>query len=161
MSKIKERFNNLAFKKRFDRKIEKKDAQKAQQNKTIQYGLAHPEEPKAHRTALRMLATRETSENLTAFGKWVVIQLLWLVPPYFAYGMYQSLLNNILIQPKISGKILWGAQQQLNLAGLVVAAVLLLCGNQMIKKGWYHRPHKKGSLAKEMTASLKQDPNKK
>lgn len=158
MSNIfKSKFKNFAITKRFNSKREKTKTRKLERENALINALNHPENTKSYRQALRTLAVRQTGANIKAFAKWLIIDLLWLLPPYIAYGWFQQVLNNTLLANNITNKMLWGIQEELMLSAIVVGALLILCGGQIIKNGMFQRPYKRGSLEKQMTASLKRD----
>lgn len=155
MSNIfKDKFKNMAIKHRFDDKMAKREARDAKINQELIDSIDDPDNQKKYRRALRALALRQTSSNLIAFGKWLIRDLLWIILPYIGYGFHQRLLAATLDSTKITSRILWGVQQNLQLFADITAALVLLAGWQIIKGGWYHRPYKRGSLEKEIRKSL-------
>jgi hypothetical protein len=154
---FKSKLRNLAITNRFNNKRAKSKKIEIEHEEKLKFALKHPEETKQYRQALRTIAIRQTGANIKAFSKWLIIDLLWLLPPYFVYGWFQQVLNNTLLADKISSKTLWGIQEQLMLGAIIIGALVILCGGQIIKNGIFHRPYKKGSLEKQMTASLERD----
>lgn len=158
---FKTKFKKLAISRRFNKKRAKTAQLERENEEQLKYALLHPEETKAYRNALRTIAIRQTGENIKAFSKWLISDLLLLLPPYFVYGWFQEVLNRILLAEQISSKTLWGIQEQLMLGAIIIGALVIICGEQIIKNGLFHRPYKKGSLEKQMTASLNRDKKQK
>lgn len=154
---LKTKFKNFSISRRFNKKRAKTTQIERKNEERLKKALLHPEETKSYRNALRTIAIRQTGANIKVFSKWLISDLLWLLPPYFVYGWFQEVLNRTLLAEKISSKTLWGIQEQLMLGAIIIGALVIICGEQIIKNGLFHRPYKKGSLEKQMTASLNRD----
>lgn len=139
---IKNKYDQWSVKKRLDQKM----AKRAQAQIDLENAILHPEDTKKYNRALHQLARQQTASNFLSFGRWLITDLLWLIVPYLPYSVFQSMLNNTILTNSISSRALFAVQEQLIMVAIITGVFTLVTLEHLIKKGWYHRPYKKGSV---------------
>lgn len=147
---LKTKFDQWSVKKRFDSKLEAKAEKKAKTKTLLDDALRHPENKKEYTRAIHQIARYQTGQNLIAFGKWIIKDVVWLLLPYIPYSQFQLTIANVVNYPKLNSKILWITQERLMLYAILTGVVLLVSLNGVIHQGWFHKPYKRGELRKHV-----------
>lgn len=144
--RLKTKFDQWSVKRRLDSKLETKAEKKEKTQALIEDALRHPENKKEYTRALHQLARYHTGQNMIAFGKWIIKDVVWLLLPYIPYSQFQLTLMTVVDYPKLTSKILWVTQERLMLYAVLTGVVLLVALNGVIRQGWFHKPYKRGEL---------------
>lgn len=139
---LKNHFDQWAVKKRFDQKMSKRK----QAHIELEKAICNPDDKKRYNRAIRQLARYQTGQNFLQLGRWMVTGLLWLIVPYLPYSGFEAMLNDAISAPRMTSRALFATQEQLLMMAIVTGVFLLVTVNHLIKRGWYHRPYKKGSV---------------
>ena len=105
--RLKTKFDQWSVKRRLDSKLETKAEKKAKTQALIEDTLCHPENKKEYTRALHQIARYHTGQNMIAFGKWIIKDVVWLLLPYIPYSQFQLTLMTVVDYPKLTSKILW------------------------------------------------------
>lgn len=98
-----------------------------------------------YKRAKRLLWVNQELKNLVFFSKWLIYNLLWLLPAYAAWG-YQQLFIAQSINDQITPKELFVMQQNINLLNNITAVLLGVGLYAIIKHGTFKRPYNKKTL---------------
>lgn len=108
----------------------------------IRQNQATPE----YKRAKRLLWLNQELKNLIYFAKWLIYNLLWLLPAYVAWGQ-QQLLTVQALDNQITPKSLFMMQQNINLMNNITTVLLGVGLYAIIRHGMFKRPFNKKTLA--------------
>ena len=110
-----------------------------------------------HKRAKFLLIINQEIKNLINLAKWMIINLILLIPPYLGWGYHQMLISQTVQMKDINTQTLWAVQENLQLTSAITGSLLLFSLFLIYKHGLYHRQYNKETL----TAQIKQLTNKK
>ena len=108
-----------------------------------------------YKSAIKIIRLDAFQHNVRAFGKWLLINLAWLLVGYLPYAGHQQILKQVMLLKNPSGQFLWFVQQRLLMSSIIAGVFIFIAAWQIIKHGWFHYPLHQMDLLKKIDYFIK------